>query len=200
MFAKISNNQVIQYPAYPDSDHPNISFPREWQGGVVENDIYSFVSESDRPSCNLGWTYTELTPYYNSSTNTTIQQWSTTLQSTPDLIETITNKRYDVETGGVNIGGVVYASDRDSQAKYTGISLYAILPTTNLASLSVSWKLANGSFKTLNANEIFQVATTVMGHVQASFAQESYLLNLVAQGNTTVLEATDFSGGWPTNI
>lgn len=199
MFAKISNNQIVQYPASPHSDFPYVSFPDDWQGGTIEGMTYSIVVSSDQPTANLGWGVVEAAPSYDANAGVATQQWTLALESPSDLSASITNYRYNVETGGVNINGTIFPTDRDSQGKYTGICLYASLPTTNLQTFSVTWKLANSTFTILNASQVMEIATTVMGHVQAAFAQEDYYLNLINTANSSTLQATDFTQGWPTN-
>ena len=35
MFAKVLNDQIIQYPSNPNIDNPNVSFPANWNGGTI---------------------------------------------------------------------------------------------------------------------------------------------------------------------
>ena len=59
MYAKISSNTVINYPAFPSLEHPNVGFPENWLGGTVNGDEYVYVQPTEKPIANIGWQYTE---------------------------------------------------------------------------------------------------------------------------------------------
>jgi len=87
-------------------------------------------------------------------------------------------KRYAVETGGVTIGGKVYPTDERSQAKFTGaFALSQINPQATFP-----WKLADGSFVTLNAQQLVQVAIAVGQFVETAFAHEAAAVAAIDAG------------------
>lgn len=84
-------------------------------------------------------------------------------------------RRYEVETGGIVIGGNTIRTDRESQAMLSGAkSLCDLNPAT-----AVNWKTANG-WTQLNAAAIGAVALAVGQHVQACFSRERQLSEAIA--------------------
>jgi hypothetical protein len=49
-YAKINGDTVIEFPSYPQRDHPNTSFGDGWQGGDVEGSTYVLVEIEDTPA------------------------------------------------------------------------------------------------------------------------------------------------------
>lgn len=100
-------------------------------------------------------------------------------------LDQIAEWRYALETAGVNVGGVMVRTDRESQAQLTGAfsSLKEGLVT------SIDWKAANGQFVTLTLVDVSAIAQAVAQHVQASFTQEkSYIAQVQA---ATTIEQVD---------
>lgn len=87
--------------------------------------------------------------------------------------------RYEAETSGTTINGVLIDTGRDSQALITGAALAAMLDS----GYSLNWKTENG-FIHLTASEIIAVAQTVRAHVQACFDREAELCALVDAAET----------------
>lgn len=206
MFAKIKNNTVIEYPVDPKADNPNVSFPDNWQGGIVNNIEYAQVYSSSPPSANLGWTVSESNTFIKTA-GRWYKEWQTTLLPTNQLQSAIANKRYELETMGIVVNNYVFSTDRDSQTKYTGVSVN-ISNMSNTDSFSINWKVIEYSglsdikptFITMNATDFKYVANAVYDYVQSCFNKESEYLTLIQTANTTVLESTDFSAGWPSNV
>lgn len=196
MYAKISNNEIIQYPANPSTDNPFVSFPLNWGGGEINGNEYVLVSKASPPTVNLGWTYTESTPVQ--SNGSWQQSWTTSLKAKESIKVDVSNKRYNVEVGGVVISNNTYATDRESQTKYVAVA-FDISQTANVDTWSITWKTANDQFVTLNANQMTQVINGVRSHVQACYNKEAEYYQLIDTANTSTLQATDFSAGWPSN-
>jgi hypothetical protein len=196
MYAKISNNQLIQYPANPRLDNPYVSFPDNWGGGIVDEAEYALVEPSSPPSANLGWFATEITPTY--SNNKWEQTWSVSLHDKPQLKQIVTSYRYDVEVGGVVVNGYPFSTDRESQTKYIA-AVVAAAQTPDPETFIMTWKTSDGQFIPLTVSSITSVTNAVREHVQNCFDKEAEYYNLIDTANTSVLETTDFSAGWPSN-
>lgn len=86
------------------------------------------------------------------------------------------------------MAGLPVQTDDLSQQRIVGVALAATVdPTT-----AVRWKVADGSFVTLDAPTIIAIAQAVRAHVQACFDREAELLDLIAAGETP-----DIDTGWP---
>lgn len=97
--------------------------------------------------------------------------------------------RYEAETSGTTVNGVLIDTGRDSQALITGAALAAMLD----GDYSLNWKTAAG-FIHLTAPEIIAVAQAVRAHVQACFDREGELVALVdAAQNAEELDAIGIS-------
>lgn len=87
--------------------------------------------------------------------------------------------RYEAETAGTTVNGVLIDTGRDSQALITGAALAAMLDD----GYSLNWKTENG-FIHLTAPEIIAVAQAVRAHVQNCFDREAELCALVDAAKT----------------
>ena len=196
MYAKISSNTIINYPAFPSLEHPNVGFPENWQGGNVNGDEYVYVYPTAKPVANVGWEYTESQPTV--SNNVWSQTWVSSLLPRELLKRSVTSKRYEVEVGGITVSNNVYSTDRESQTKYVAVAVD--VSQSNVETWSITWKTLENKFVTLNANQALEVVNSVRDHVQLSFNKEAEYYNLIDTSNTAVLQTIDFSAGWPSNI
>lgn len=82
--------------------------------------------------------------------------------------------RWEAETAGVEIDGIVVKTDRESQALITGAALKGMQDNT----YSCRWKTESG-FVELTSLQISAVADAVRVHVQSCFDREAELLPLI---------------------
>lgn len=99
--------------------------------------------------------------------------------------------RYEVETSGTTVNGVLIDTGRDSQALITSAALAAVIDS----SYSLNWKTDAG-FIHLSAPEIIAVAQAVRAHVQACFDREGELVALVDAAKT-VEDLDEIIISWP---
>jgi hypothetical protein len=174
---------VIKYPTDPRYDFTYISFPENWEGGKIENVEYVRVFLTVQPECKIGWKPKEITPVY---TGRWEQRWTTEFVGYDELKKLITEKRYEVETGGIKIGKYIFKTDRESQTKYSIMALN---------NKKVNWKVNDFEFVKINMVEIDRI---VRDHVQKCFDKECEYFDIVDSG-MDYIEKTDFSLGWPSN-
>lgn len=109
------------------------------------------------------------------------------------LLSRLADVRYQRETGGVNVGGALVKTDRESQATITGAYARALSDP----GVTVAWKADNG-FVTLDSAAILLFGAAVFNHVQACFAQEMvHAAAIDAAANVAALLAVDVEAGWP---
>lgn len=195
MYAKISNNEISQYPANPFMENPSVSFPTNWVGGVINGSEYKFVTNSPPPTANIGWYYQETTP--KSIGGVWYQSWVPLLKTKENIKIDVTEKRYNVEVGGVSVSNNIYSTDRESQTKYVAVAVD--IQQSNSETWSIIWKTKDNKFVNLNSNQMTEVINSVRDHVQSCFNKESEYYQLIDTSNNSVLESTDFSLGWPPN-
>lgn len=102
----------------------------------------------------------------------------------------VAQQRYSKECGGVTWSGHRVRTDRESQ----GLILAALVTSQQPGFTSVDWKMADGTFATLEALDVTAMATTVGQHVQGCFARERALHDAVDAGTFT---PADLLSGWP---
>lgn len=103
-------------------------------------------------------------------------------------------KRFEVETGGITVGGAQIRTDRESQ----GLIVGAKAAIDAAAIETVNWKAANGWVE-LSGAQVTAIATAVAQHVQACFSHEKALAEaLDAAGSAPAILAVDLDSGWPT--
>lgn len=110
-------------------------------------------------------------------------------QRRAEMAQQIADRRWQAEVAGIDVGGILMATDRDSQALITGAALAAMRDPAYVC----RWKTAGG-FVELNAEQLTAVADTVRAHVQACFDREAALLAELDAGTLTpeLIET-----GWP---
>jgi hypothetical protein len=114
--------------------------------------------------------------------------------------EALAQRRFEVETGGLMLGGVLVRTDRESQALITGKQLYLDkVPTAT----EVRWKAESG-WVTIPREPFEQIAVAVAEHVQICFDREGELaaaIDAIAEDDEaaarTALDAIDVHAFWP---
>ena len=48
-YAKINGDTILEFPSYPQRDHPQTSFAEGWTGGEIEGSTYVMVEIEDTP-------------------------------------------------------------------------------------------------------------------------------------------------------
>ena len=48
-YAKINGDTILEFPSYPQRDHPQTSFGDGWTGGEIEGSTYVMVEIEDTP-------------------------------------------------------------------------------------------------------------------------------------------------------
>lgn len=184
MKAKIQDGQVVQYPysiADLQRDNPNTIFGLQeipWGDyGVVD------VAPTPRPD---GKSF-EQTPVLDGEN--WVQVWEVEPYTDQELLDLITAKRYEKETGGFIFAGSPILSDDRSQSKIIGAALAAIQDPMYTS----RWKSQSG-FVELNATQLIAMATALRDHVQACFDRESDLMDAVADESFEIAMLED---GWP---
>ena len=111
--------------------------------------------------------------------------------SVADLKAYAALRRWQIETGGITVGGMSVDTDRASQAMITGAFAYVQANP----GMTIAFK-AGGTFASLGAAEVEAIANAVAAHVQACFAAEATVAAGIAAGTITDIAAIDASA-WP---
>lgn len=126
----------------------------------------------------------ELTPEEIAAAQPTLEQAKA--QALTDMAA----KRYEVEVGGIVVGGVSVQTDRESQKR---LDVCARRVREN-ASYTVRWKGPDG-FVTLTAPDILAIADAVDDHVQAAFNCEAVAVQAIDDAETvSEVQAVEFAG------
>lgn len=107
----------------------------------------------------------------------------------------LAEKRWNVENGGINIGGAPVRTDATSQSKITGaVSLFQNDPQLT----SLDWEAQPGIWVTFDAETMKAIGIAVGRHVQACFSRAKALSTQITQAqDEAALEAIDIESGWP---
>jgi len=92
--------------------------------------------------------------------------------------ELIADKRYQVETGGVEVAGYQIPTDRHTQQVLTAMYVKAKEDSEYAKRFKTSF-----GFLTLTSGQIIQIADSVHAHVQAAFDREDELLTAIENGD-----------------
>lgn len=105
------------------------------------------------------------------------------------LAEYAADKRWRVETGGVEVNGVRIATDDRSKTLITGGRIKADADPEHTLRFKTG-----GSFVTLDSAQIIAISDAVFDHTQAAFYAEDAVLEAIMEGAITTLAEID---GWP---
>ena len=61
-YAKINGDTILEFPSYPQRDHPQTSFADGWTGGEIEGNTYVLVEIEDTPATDYLTQDTEAEP------------------------------------------------------------------------------------------------------------------------------------------
>jgi len=118
----------------------------------------------------------------------------TPAQAREERLATLAAYRYAVETGGITVGGITVATDRESQAMLTG----AWVRLQQAPDLLIDWKGETG-WTQLDKSSIDALAAAVGTHVQACFTAERVhaeaIMALVE--DVEEIDGYDVDAGWP---
>ena len=87
------------------------------------------------------------------------------------LLARLAERRWEVETGGVTIGGMTVETDDRSKLLIVNAAARAREDST----YTVRWKIGPGTFITLDAATLIAAEAAVFAHVQRCFAREAEL-------------------------
>ncbi|MFN3523942.1 MAG: DUF4376 domain-containing protein [Phenylobacterium sp.] len=110
----------------------------------------------------------------------------------------VRDKRWQVETAGVEVAGTPVRTDERSQGKISGaLQLFDLNPALE----AVDWEAQPGLFVEISKPALQAVALAVGGHIQACFTRSKDLtLEIVAArdaNDRAALLAVDIEAGWP---
>lgn len=111
--------------------------------------------------------------------------------ATKALVSYAAQKRWQVETGGIVVGGVSVATDDRSKVMIIGARVKADADPN----FTTEWKTPAG-FQTINAATIIAISDAVLAHVDACFAVEAIVLAEIAAGTITTTNEID-AADWP---
>ncbi|HEV2501593.1 MAG TPA: DUF4376 domain-containing protein [Mesorhizobium sp.] len=115
--------------------------------------------------------------------------WSLPLKA--QLVAYAADKRWQIETGGITVGGARLDTSRESQSMITGA--YAFSQANPAA--SISYKAASG-WVVMDAATLAAIATAVGTHVQACFATEAAVAAAIEAGTIKTKAQVD-AANWP---
>ena len=108
-----------------------------------------------------------------------------------DLVAYTADKRWQVETGGIMVGGVPVATDDRSKTMIIGARIKA----DRDPAFNTKWKTPAG-FLMIDAPTIIAISDAVLAHVDACFAAEAIVLDEIEAGAITAVTQID-EANWP---
>lgn len=96
-------------------------------------------------------------------------------------------KRWEKETGGIEINGLTVATDDRSKTMISGARVAA----QNDPEFLTQWKAADGTFATINAAAIIAISDAMLAHVSHCFAIEAQVLAEIEAGTISTVEQID---------
>lgn len=145
--------------------------------GPDETNPYAGMTEAPTPPAFTGQTW-------NASA------W---IHAKPALKEIAADKRFRMETGGLMVGGMPIATDRNSQNMISGAAkLFDEDPALSV----IEWTASPDSFVTLTKVQLKAIGVAVGRHVQRCFARQKEIAALIDAGTITTAEQIEAWEGW----
>jgi len=107
-----------------------------------------------------------------------------------DFKALIADRRWIRMCRGITVNGVDIDTDDASQIRINGAALSAMIDPE----YTVDWKSADGTWVSLNAAQIIEMAKSIRNYVQACYDRERELEELVEAGT---FELAMLDEGWP---
>jgi len=172
--------RVIDLKAFDYNEFADICrrMPEQWSvPEVVDPSFaqsvgYKIVSRPD-PRQLMPWETATLVGRKNGTTFSAQWEYSDLPDAEAIKKAGIAAKRYEVETGGVTLNGVLIPTDRETRRELTAVYVRAKADPSH----TVRFKMY-GEFVTLNAEQIIAIGDAVYDHVQAAFDREAELLDV----------------------
>lgn len=201
MYLRISqNNNILERGITREeisTRYPHVSLPTNDPEKIeVKNPANGFkqifvrVNNVAKPSDTGTVKYIEVDPVLNAEDGKWYQTWSqrvyngTEIEARKEALKAeLAAYRYQRECEGINVGGIIVRTDRDSQAKLTSVYIIA----SNNPNYSVNWKGANG-WSLLTAQQVIAIGNLVFAHVQKCFNAEEVTEQKIVAGTVTTVE------------
>jgi len=90
------------------------------------------------------------------------------------------SKRYDVEVGGIDVGGLPVRTDRLTVARIYQANSLAIHDPT----FTTDWKIGDGTFIAVDATLIGSISDAITSHIQTSFSREKTINDEITAATT----------------
>ena len=161
---------------------------------LVEDDDADYLAWCAAGRTPTPWPMTEAGDQTDAALAEVLAVYGLTLWPVPlidRLLAYAADKRWQVETGGIEVGGAAIDTSRESQAMITGAYAYS---QANPAE-TISYKATSG-WVTIDAATMAAIATAVGAHVQACFAIEASVAAEIEDGTITTTEQID-AADWP---
>lgn len=113
-------------------------------------------------------------------------------------LDALSEKRWQVETGGVTINGILIRTDEVGQAKLAGASLGF---DKDPEAAVLDWEAQPGVWVTLSQEQINGLGVAVFRHVQACFSRARIVSEAIQNASTdAAMDESEgmISTGWPT--
>lgn len=183
-YVLVENNIVKQYPYSFNrlkKDNPDTSFPRVADDAfLAEWGVYP-VKASSPENVTVDSIIAEINPVF--SNGEWIQSWSVTEHepSKEELIAYAKTKRWEHETGGINLNGISIATDSISQTKIIGARIAA----ESLENWSTVWDDSEGNRHIIDAENMILISNAVHDHVNNCFLIYAGIANDIDAGLLT---------------
>jgi hypothetical protein len=186
-FGILENNVIVEYPADPRYKLIYVSFPENWQGGLIEGIKFVKVDRIPKPEEKFGWQTIESKPSFNKETNSWVQNWSRRYMGPLQLKMLVSEIRYKHEISGLKIDNYVFKTDRESQTKYSIMALNNV---------KTYWKINEVEFVYVDMKIIDK---NVRKFVKLCFETEYNFFKIIDTDDLELIANTDFNSNWPSN-
>ena len=195
--------QILQmFPNLTPADFVSVSYH-----DGINNGEYLPVFNTDMPADSPNGVWVEDIPAYDALAGKWCTTWKLKLHDTYEMQEALAaaklqkkaalaEKRWQVETAGINVNGFIIKTDRESQTQIT-CAMFAI---ERGYLTHVNWKGENGWIE-MDTSVVANLPPLVSDYVQLCFQKEKQMCDIIDSINTIEeLNNIDLEVGWPTGV
>lgn len=109
-----------------------------------------------------------------------------------ELLAKLAQKRWELETAGIVVGGVTYQTDDRSKLLILGAAVEAMIDST----IGAQWKVGTAG-ESLSSSDVIKVARAIRDYTQACFTRELEILKCIEDGT---FSESMIEEEWPNNV
>ncbi|MFG1414056.1 DUF4376 domain-containing protein [Xanthobacter sp. VTT E-85241] len=157
-------------------------------GSVVALDTPAYLAWIAAGNVATRWPRDEAGAQTDAALRDVLAPYGLSLSPTAALLAHAAQRRWEIETGGIEVAGQMIRTDEQSQAKISGA---CVLLSNDPDVASIDWEAQPGTWVTLDRATMISIGVAVGRHVQRCFSALRQIQGEITAENITTTGAID---------